>query len=99
MKSLIELRDRRVVGWLTGHHLLSVLTILGPMAPPQWHQERLRPPSRRENGLLVRVELRGLEPLTPTLPGRLVGVRGRPPLSIAAGQRRVWSPGNHCGRP
>jgi hypothetical protein len=37
---------------------------------------RLRPPSRLENGLDPWVELRGLEPLTPTLPGRLVGVQG-----------------------
>ena len=44
-----------------------------------------------------RVELRGLEPLTPTLPGRLVGVRGRPQVFIAAGQRYVWSSTNSCG--
>jgi hypothetical protein len=31
-----------------------------------------------ENGLLRGVELRGLEPLTPTLPGRPDGVRRRP---------------------
>ena len=36
--------------------------------PPRWHQKRLRPPSLRENGLVIGVELRGLEPLTPTLP-------------------------------
>ncbi len=36
---------------------------------------------------------------TPTLPGRLVGVRGRPPLSIAAGRRRMWLSRNPCARP
>jgi hypothetical protein len=42
-----------------------------------------------ENGLLDRVELRGLEPLTPTLPGRLVGVHRRPLPFISAGQATV----------
>jgi integrase len=36
--------------------------------PPRWHQKRVRPLSQRENGLINGVELRGLEPLTPTLP-------------------------------
>jgi hypothetical protein len=36
----------------------------------KWNQTRRRPLSRRENGLFEWVELRGLEPLTPTLPGR-----------------------------
>jgi hypothetical protein len=46
--------------------------------PPRWHHERIRPLSETENGLIDGVELRGLEPLTPTLPGRPDGVRGRP---------------------
>src|SRR5687768_1143256 len=33
--------------------------------PPRWHQKRLRPLSTSENGRVRRVELRGLEPLTP----------------------------------
>ena len=37
-----------------------------------------------EDGLVIGVELRGLEPLTPTLPGRLDGVRRRPPESEKA---------------
>src|SRR3954469_12680324 len=35
---------------------------------PKWHRGRRRPLSGTENGLVRRVELRGLEPLTPTLP-------------------------------
>ena len=35
---------------------------------PCGRRNQLRPPSRKENGLVVGVELRGLEPLTPTLP-------------------------------
>jgi len=37
-----------------------------------------------ENGLVMRVELRGLEPLPPTLPGRHDRVRARPPASMTA---------------
>ena len=37
-----------------------------------------------KNGLVIGVELRGLEPLTPTLPGRPDGVRRRPPVSEKA---------------
>jgi hypothetical protein len=36
-----------------------------------------------------RVELRGLEPLTPTLPGRLIGVGAGSSESVLAGQRHV----------
>src|SRR3954452_10738341 len=35
---------------------------------PKWHHRRRRPLPESENGLVRRVELRGLEPLTPTLP-------------------------------
>src|SRR3954454_8601778 len=35
---------------------------------PKWHRRRRRPLPETENGLVRRVELRGLEPLTPTLP-------------------------------
>jgi hypothetical protein len=45
------------------------------------------------------VELRGLEPLTPTLPGRLVGVRRGSPTYVRAGQRTVSSSTNPCERP
>ena len=52
--------------------------------PPRWHHSRLRPPSQKENGLANGVELRELEPLTPTLPGRHDRVRGRPSASMMA---------------
>jgi retinol dehydrogenase-14 len=42
--------------------------LLTSKAGPTANQKRLRPLSRRENGLVNGVELRGLEPLTPTLP-------------------------------
>ncbi len=58
--------------------------------PPRWHQERPRPPSAKEDGPVMRVELRGLEPLTPTLPGRHDRVRGRPPASMTA----LWPAGS-----
>jgi hypothetical protein len=35
------------------------------IADQTWHRRRRRPPSESENGLVRRVELRGLEPLTP----------------------------------
>src|SRR3954447_20330381 len=35
---------------------------------PKWHRRRRRPSPETETGLVRRVELRGLEPLTPTLP-------------------------------
>jgi hypothetical protein len=63
------------------------------------NQRRLRPLSLGENGLVVGVELRGLEPLTPTLPGRLVGVRRGSPTYVRAGQRTVSSSTNPCERP
>ena len=44
--------------------------------PPRWYRERLRPLFPRENGRIIGVELRGLEPLTPTLPGRHDRVHG-----------------------
>jgi hypothetical protein len=46
-----------------------------PQWPPRWHHKRRGSLSQWENDLVKRVELRGLEPLTPTLPGRLVGAR------------------------
>jgi|tagenome__1003787_1003787.scaffolds.fasta_scaffold20976426_4 hypothetical protein len=45
---------------------------------PKWHCERRRPLCETENGLVRRVELRGLAPLTPTLPGRHDRVHGGP---------------------
>src|SRR4051812_451017 len=44
-----------------------------------------------EDGLIIGVELRGLEPLTPTLPGRLRGVRGGTPKFICAAQEAALS--------
>ncbi|SDO61103.1 tyrosine-type recombinase/integrase [Geodermatophilus sp. DSM 45219] len=46
-----------------------------------------------------RVEPRGLEPLTPTLPGRLSGVQGGTPEFICAGQKVALSSADSCGRP
>src|SRR4051794_23817647 len=39
-----------------------------------------------KDGLIIGVELRGLEPLTATLPGRLGGVRAGSPSSISTAQ-------------
>jgi hypothetical protein len=53
----------------------------------------------KENGLVTRVELRGLEPLTPTLPGRLAGIRGGPSRFLPAGQRAGKSFRDNSERP
>jgi hypothetical protein len=67
--------------------------------PPRRHQKRIRPLSQRENGLIIGVELRGLEPLTPTLPGRHDRVLGGS-LSFCIGRDlRVWTSGNARVRP
>jgi hypothetical protein len=44
------------------------------------------------------VELRGLEPLTPTLPGRLRGIRGFAAVRFP-GQEAVGSSADGYGRP
>ncbi len=49
---------------------------MATMVAPRMTQAALR----KENGLVTRVELRGLEPLTPTLPGHHDRVRGGSPL-------------------
>jgi hypothetical protein len=49
---------------------------IGLQWSPRWHQKRRKPLSESENGLVKWVELRGLEPLTPTLPGRHDRVQG-----------------------
>jgi integrase len=56
---------------------------------PQLQPRRARVQGTLKKALVKGVELRGLEPLTPTLPGRLGGVRGSPPSSICAGQPPV----------
>jgi len=56
-----------------------------------FNQRRLRPLSQRENGRVIGVELRGLEPLTPTLPGRLLSIRSRRPQPVSAGPDDVSS--------
>jgi hypothetical protein len=48
--------------------------------------------------LLRWVELRGLEPLTPTLPERLEGVRGGTPKFICAAQKAASSSADPCVR-
>ncbi len=76
--------------------------------PPRRHQRRLRPPPGTGDGLVIGVELRGLEPLTPTLPGRRDRVRRHPPTfattpsaadsqgsgTAADGGEQPWIPGN-----
>ena len=71
----------------------------GHKQPPGWHQEQLGPLSRTENGLVNRVERRGLEPLSLTLPGRLEGVRGRSWKCKFASQDDVRSRENCHVRP
>ncbi len=50
-----------------GTLLAQVATTLAP--------ETTQAAPRKENGMVIGVELRGLEPLTPTLPGRVDQVR------------------------
>lgn len=54
-------------------------------------QTQVRAPSASENALSNQVELRGLGPLTPTLPGRLRGVHPGTLLCVPAGQGVVRS--------
>src|SRR4051794_6065564 len=53
----------------------------------------------KENGLIEGVELRGLEPLTPTLPGRHDHVRGSSPSFHKPDELRVWALANADARP
>jgi hypothetical protein len=52
----------------------------------------------KENDLVKGAELRGLEPLTPTLPERLEGVRGGTPKFICAAQKAASSSADPCIR-
>jgi hypothetical protein len=53
----------------------------------------------RDSNMNPLVELRGLEPLTPTLPGRLRGIRCGPQEYVSAGQRHMRSSADPYGRP
>jgi len=66
---------------------------------PTLASRRRKPLSEWENGLVKRVELRRLEPLTPVLPGWLMGIRDGPLLSVIADQVTVASSADICGRP
>jgi hypothetical protein len=83
-------RVRRATGWVAQPP---------PLWPPGWHQENDsgRSPGW-ENGLFEWVELRGLEPLTPTLPEGLGGIRGGPQEFISARQMHVMSSVDADGR-
>src|SRR4051794_2188473 len=75
--------------------LPGVVRPTAPQLQPQTSQAVLR----MENGLLDGVELRGLQPLTPTLPGRLVGVHVGSWQCVSAAQRAEWSSRNGSERP
>jgi hypothetical protein len=75
------------------------------MAPCGWQVrgDKLQPrkPSTQgatKKALLTRVELRGLEPLTPTLPGRLGAIRRGTPLFICPGQKAAGSSADRYGQ-
>ena len=64
----------------------------GGQTATQLNQSRLRA-LQKENGLVIGVELRGLEPLTPTLPGRHDRVRrGSPHFHKPCDQRTCTAP-------